>query len=115
MMSEVFELGEITINLTRKSVKNVHLTVRPPEGRVTLVAPTSTRTEVARAYAISKLGWIRLQQQALRDQARDSSWPEGLATPSRAFAHIGGMVRWAKRRGSRRSGLTTIDLSHGRA
>lgn len=71
-MSEVFELGEITINLTRKSVKNVHLTVHPPEGRVTLVAPTSTRTEVARAYAISKLGWIRLQQQALRDQARES-------------------------------------------
>ena len=71
-MSEVFELGEITISLTRKSVKNVHLTVHPPEGRVTLVAPTSTRTEVARAYAISKLGWIRLQQQALRDQARES-------------------------------------------
>ncbi len=71
-MSEVFELGEITINLTRKSVKNVHLTVHPPEGRVSLVAPTRTRTEVARAYAISKLGWIRLQQQALRDQARES-------------------------------------------
>ena len=71
-MSEVFELGEITINLTRKSVKNVHLTVHPPEGRVTLVAPISTRTEVARAYAISRLGWIRLQQRALREQARES-------------------------------------------
>lgn len=71
-MSEVFNLGEITINLTRKRVKNVHLTVHPPEGRVTLVAPSSTRTEVARAYAISRLGWIRLQQQALRDQARES-------------------------------------------
>lgn len=71
-MSEVFELGEITINLTRKSVKNVHLTVHPPEGRVTLVAPISTRTEVARAYAISKLGWIRLQQRALKNQARET-------------------------------------------
>lgn len=71
-MSEVFEFGEITVNVTRKSVKNVHLTVHPPEGRVTLVAPTSTRTEVARAYAISKLGWIRAQQQALRDQARET-------------------------------------------
>ncbi|MBC7379959.1 MAG: M48 family metallopeptidase, partial [Burkholderiaceae bacterium] len=59
-------------NLTRKSVKNVHLTVHPPEGRVTLVAPISTRTEVARAYAISRLGWIRLQQKALRDQARET-------------------------------------------
>jgi hypothetical protein len=71
-MAEVFELGEITINLTRKGVKHVHLTVHPPEGRVTLVAPANTRTEVARAYAISRLGWIRVQQQALRDQARES-------------------------------------------
>lgn len=71
-MIEVFELGEVTVNLTRKSVKNVHLSVHPPEGRVTLVAPTSTRTEVARAYAISKLGWIRQQQKSLRDQARET-------------------------------------------
>jgi predicted metal-dependent hydrolase len=70
-MSELIELGEITINLTRKSVKNVHLTVHPPEGRVTLVAPRSTRTEVARAYAISKVGWIRQQQRALHEQARE--------------------------------------------
>jgi predicted metal-dependent hydrolase len=45
--------------VTRKDVKHVHLSVHPPDGRVTLVAPTGTRLEVARAYAISKLGWIR--------------------------------------------------------
>lgn len=71
-MRDVIELGDITIHLTRKSVKHVHLTVHPPEGRVTLVAPQSTRTEVARAYAITKLGWIRQQQQALTEQARES-------------------------------------------
>ena len=71
-MVELIELGEICISLTRKAVKNVHLTVHPPEGRVSLVAPTSTRTEVARAYAISRLGWIRQQQRALREQARES-------------------------------------------
>lgn len=71
-MSELFTLAEIMISLTRKSVKNVHLTVHPPEGRVSLVAPISTRMEVARAYAISKLGWIREQQAALRGQARES-------------------------------------------
>lgn len=70
-MSEVFELGDITISLTRKSVKNVHLTVHPPQGRVTLVAPLATRTEVARAYAISRLGWIRQQQKSFHDQQRE--------------------------------------------
>ncbi len=55
-------LGDIAIAVTRKAVKNVHLSVHPPAGSVTLVAPTGTRPEVARAYAISKLGWIRDQQ-----------------------------------------------------
>jgi predicted metal-dependent hydrolase len=46
--------------------------VHPPRGRVSLVAPTGTRLEVARAYAISKLGWIRDQQAKLRGQARET-------------------------------------------
>lgn len=70
-MSEVIELGEIEIHVTRKNVKHVHLTVHPPEGRVTLVAPPRTRPEVARAYAISKLAWIRQQQRTLKSQARE--------------------------------------------
>lgn len=70
-MNEEFELGDITISLTRKRVKNVHLTVHPPDGRVTLVAPLATRTEVARAYAISRLRWIRQQQQSFREQQRE--------------------------------------------
>lgn len=70
-MIESIELGEIRIEVTRKAVKNVHLTVHPPNGRVTLVAPTTTRLDVARAYAISKLRWIKEQQSALRSQARE--------------------------------------------
>jgi len=71
-MGEVIELDGVAIQVTRKRVKHVHLTVHPPDGRVTLVAPPNTRPEVARAYAITKLGWIRRQQQALREQARES-------------------------------------------
>ena len=72
MQNEEIVLGALRINLVRKSVKNVHLTVHPPQGRVTLVAPANTRAEVARAYAISKLAWIRQQQTALRVQAREA-------------------------------------------
>ena len=64
-MIENIRLGDIKIAVTRKAVKNVHLSVHPPAGHVTLVAPTGTRLEVARAYAISKLGWIRDQQTKL--------------------------------------------------
>lgn len=71
-MSETIQIGEVSIEVTRKAVKNVHLSVHPPDGRVTLVAPSTTRLDVARAYAISRLGWIRQQQELLRNQARET-------------------------------------------
>lgn len=71
-MSEILHLGDISIELTRKEVKHVHLSVHPPEGRVSLVAPPGTRAEVARAYAVSKLAWIREQQAKFDKQARES-------------------------------------------
>lgn len=71
-MPETIHIGDIAIRVTRKAVKNVHLSVHPPRGRVTLVAPKSTRLDVARAYAITKLGWIREQQRKLVQQARET-------------------------------------------
>lgn len=71
-MIETIRLGDVSIRVTRKNVRNVHLCVHPPSGHVTLTAPTSTRPEVARAYAISKLGWIREQRSALLAQARET-------------------------------------------
>ena len=71
-MTEIIQIGDISIAVTRKDIKNVHLSVHPPEGRVTLSAPTETRLEVARAYAITRLSWIREQQEKLRNQARET-------------------------------------------
>ncbi len=71
-MSETIRLGDIVIALTRKNIKHVHLSVHPPNGRVTLVAPEGTRHEVARAYAASKLGWVRDQRARLLAQARET-------------------------------------------
>jgi predicted metal-dependent hydrolase len=65
-MVETIHLGEIAIAVTRKNIKHVHLSVYPPGGRVTLVAPTGTRLEVARAYAVARLSWIRAQQASRR-------------------------------------------------
>ena len=70
-MSETLRLGDIVIAVVRKDVRNVHLTVHPPHGRVSLVAPKGTRLDVARAYAATRLGWIRKQQASLRGQARE--------------------------------------------
>ncbi len=72
-MTETIQVGKIKIQVTRKAIKNVHLSVHPPNGRVTLSAPTNTHLDVARAYAISRLGWIRAQQQKLRNQPRETA------------------------------------------
>jgi predicted metal-dependent hydrolase len=70
-MAETLRLSDVLIAVTRKNVKHVHLSVHPPNGRVTLVTPTETRLEVAHAYAASKLHWIREQQEKLRAQPRE--------------------------------------------
>lgn len=88
-MAELIELGDVTIAVTRKDVRNVHLSVHPPHGRVTLVAPVDTRLDVARAYAISKLMWIRQQQEQLKNQARE--------TP-RAYVDRESHYLWGRRR-----------------
>lgn len=87
-MAASIELGEIVIVVTHKDIKHVHLSVHPPGGRVTLVAPEGTRPEVARAYAVSKLGWIRDQQAKLRGQARE---------PARQFIERESQYLWGRR------------------
>jgi predicted metal-dependent hydrolase len=71
-MTEKFKLGEIVIAVKRTEVKHVYLSVHPPAGRVTLVAPKETRLDVARAYAVSRLAWIREQREALQSQSRET-------------------------------------------
>jgi len=65
-MTETIQLGDIAIAVRRKDVKHVHLSVHPPSGRVTLVAPKGTRAEVARGFAASEFGCISEQQARLR-------------------------------------------------
>jgi predicted metal-dependent hydrolase len=72
-MAEQITLGDISIALTRKQVKHVHLSVHPPNGRVTMVVPTGTRLAAVRAYAISKLRWIKGQRLRLLSQPRETA------------------------------------------
>jgi predicted metal-dependent hydrolase len=71
-MSTVLELSNIEISVVRKDIKNVHLSVLPPDGEVRLSAPRRVRLETLRAYAIARLSWIRKQQKRLREQPRET-------------------------------------------
>lgn len=65
------ELDDIDISVVQKNIKNVHLSVYPPNGRVRISAPLRMNLENIRIFAISKLAWIRQQQQKLRSQERE--------------------------------------------
>jgi predicted metal-dependent hydrolase len=66
------ELGDIAVEVLKKDIKNVHLSVYPPGGRVRISAPLRMNLETIRLFAISKLGWIKQQQRKLCSQQRES-------------------------------------------
>jgi len=72
-MGEGFTIGGIHVEVVKKAIKNLHLTVHPPQGRVRIVAPERMQLDTIRLYAISKLPWLRRQIAELQAQARESS------------------------------------------
>ena len=65
-------LGEMAVDVVQKSIKNIHLSVYPPDGKVRIAAPLHMDLDMIRVFAISKLGWIKQQQDKLRGQLRQS-------------------------------------------
>jgi predicted metal-dependent hydrolase len=71
MVSQI-KLGDVAVDVVLKDIKNVHLSVHPPTGRVRISAPSRMSLDTIRVFAISKLAWIRQQQQKLREQERET-------------------------------------------
>ena len=71
MMAQL-NLGEISVDVVFKDIKNVHLSVYPPTGRVRISAPARMKLDSIRIFAISKLDWIKRQQTKLRGQERET-------------------------------------------
>jgi predicted metal-dependent hydrolase len=66
------DLGGIVVDVVKKDIKNVHLSVHPPIGKVRISAPLRMGTDTIRVFAISKLGWIKQQQKKLQAQERET-------------------------------------------
>lgn len=71
-MANRIQLGEIAVDVVKKDIKNVHLSVYPPTGTVRISAPLRMDLDTIRVFAIAKLGWIRQQQQKMRGQERET-------------------------------------------
>lgn len=71
-MESQIKLGDVEVDVVLKDIKNVHLSVYPPTGRVRISAPKRMSLDTIRVFAISKLDWIRKQQTKMREQERET-------------------------------------------
>ena len=66
------EVGALSVEVVRKDIKNLHLGVYPPHGRVRVAAPLVVNDEAVRLAVIDKLGWIKRQKARFAEQPRQS-------------------------------------------
>ena len=71
-MVSTLKLGPVTVEVIKKDIKNVHLSVYPPTGKVRISAPLRMNVETIRVFAVSKLSWIKQQQKKVIEQERES-------------------------------------------
>lgn len=71
-MTTQIKLGDITVDVVLKDIKNIHLSVYPPNGKVKISAPLRMDMDTIRVFAISKLGWIKKQQKKFQEQERET-------------------------------------------
>lgn len=69
---EAFVVNNIEIEVQKKKIKNLHLSVLPPNGRVRVSAPQTMNEEAIRVFVITKIGWIKQQQEKFINQPRQS-------------------------------------------
>jgi len=67
-----FSIGTIEVEVVKKNIKNIHLAVYPPNGKVRLAAPAEVNDETLRLFTISKLVWIKRQQKKFNLQDRQT-------------------------------------------
>ncbi len=105
-MVRQLRLGNIAVDVVFKDIKNVHLSVHPPSGRVRISAPSRMRLDTIRVFAISKLAWIKQQQKKLQAQERE--------TP-REYLDRESHYVWGKRylfRVAQSAGASSVELKH---
>ena len=62
----------LVVDVVRKDIKNLHLAVYPPTGRIRVAAPLRVNDEAVRLFTLSRLGWIKRQQAKFEGQERQS-------------------------------------------
>ena len=76
-MDKQLNVDGVVIDVVVKRIKNIRLGVYPPDGRVRLSVPSRMNPEIAKAFVVSRLPWIKKHQARLRDQAAPRAFLDG--------------------------------------
>jgi predicted metal-dependent hydrolase len=71
-MVKQIQLGDIAVDVVQRDIKNIHLSVYPPTGKVRISVPLRMDIDTVRVFAVTNLGWIKSQQKKLLEQARET-------------------------------------------
>lgn len=71
-LAEILRIGSIDMQLNRKTIKNLHISVLPPDGNVRISAPERMTDTAIRMAVVSRIPWIRKQQREFAKQPRQS-------------------------------------------
>lgn len=63
-------ISNIVVEIQKKNIKNLHLSVLPPDGKVRVSAPTHMSNESIALFVRTKIDWIRKQQEKFEKQER---------------------------------------------
>lgn len=66
------DVNGLAVDVVRKDIKNLHLAVYPPNGRVRVAAPLRVNDEAVRLAVIARLAWIKRQQLKFEEQERET-------------------------------------------
>jgi predicted metal-dependent hydrolase len=72
MNTELVEIAGLSVELIRKPIKNLHIGVYPPHGRVRVAAPPAISEDAIRLAILTRLGWIKKKQREFEGQARQT-------------------------------------------
>ncbi|WP_353096182.1 SprT family zinc-dependent metalloprotease [Tissierella praeacuta] len=61
-------INDIEIEVTKKNIKNVYLSVHSPNGQVRISAPKKMTDDDLRLFVVSKISWIKKQQEKFENQ-----------------------------------------------
>lgn len=69
---DVIRVGDLTVEIDRKDIKNAHLEVNPPDGRIRVAAPLQMTNDAVRLLVISKIAWVKKQIKTFENQERET-------------------------------------------